>query len=232
MAPSLTELSAKVDTLTAQVDEKEKEHKDAMDEKEKEHKEAMDDMEKKNHDGMEDEHKKTEEAKKAMEDEKKHHDAVLKAVLKAMEEEDPEKRKEAIKQAQNIEHKDDVHHEAEHLENEKDEEKKAMKAQLDYQDKIIKKPKLQILEAAYTGAGVGESKVKEYKADWGKMTAEQLDDAIEKAQPIIEMTGRSIETPEPLGLSKGLSEFSGSTKTGNEEYSAKVEKMSPAELFA
>jgi len=237
MPPSLQDLSAKVDTLTAQVDDEEKKHKDAMEMKDKEHKDAMEDMDKKNHDAMEDEHKKTEDAGTAMEDEKEKHDAILKAVLKAMEEPDKEKREALIKAAM-IEHKDDEHtetsmHKGMHKSMHEDDEKmKSMKAQLEYQDKIIRKPKLQILEAAYLNVGTEKSKVEEYKADWNKMSLPQLDAAIEQAQPIIELSGRVIETtPTPVGLGQGMSEFRGSAKTGVEEYSAKVDKMSVEELF-
>jgi len=150
-----------------------------------------------------------------------------------MEEEDKEKRAELVKAAM-VEHKDDEHKfQSKNADHENDEEKKAMKAQLEYQDKIIKKPKLQILAAAYEGVGTEESKLKSYKADWDKMTPVQLDAAIEMAKPIIELSGQTIETtPTPLGLSQGLSTFTGSIKSGSEEYSAKVDKMSTEELFA
>ena len=229
MSLSLQEMSAKVDTLSSQVDDKEKEHKDAMDKMDEKHKTAMYDMDKKNHDAMDEKEK---DAKKAMDDEKEKHDAVLKAVLKAMDEEDKDERASLLKAAMDISHKDDEHTEtaktADHL---KDEENKAMKAQLDYQDTIIKKPKLQILEAAYTNAGVEKETVEGYKADWNKMSLPDLDKAINLAKPIIELSGKVIETPTPLGLSQGLSTFTGSIKSGNEEFSAKVDKMSLEELF-
>ncbi|KKN76258.1 hypothetical protein LCGC14_0372840 [marine sediment metagenome] len=236
MPSSLLELSAKLDEMNAKADENDQKYKDAMEKKDKDHKEAMDDMEKKNHDAMEDEHKKTEDANKAMEDDKEHHDAVLKAVLKAMEEPDEEKRATLLKAAMEIPHKDDEHTQTakngDHEMKEMKEENKSMKAQLDYQNTIIKKPKLQILEAAYE-SHVDKKTLAEYTADWNKMTPEQLDGAIEKAKPIIELSGRTIETtPTPLGLSQGLSEFTGSAKSGNGEYSAKVDKMTPEELFA
>lgn len=229
MAPTLVELSGKLDEMQTRADEKDKEYKAEVEKKENEHKEAMDDKEKEHKDAMEEKEK---EAKRAEDDEKKNHDAVLKAVLKAMDEDDPEKRKEAIKSAMDEKHKE---HESstKTAEHENDEEKKAMKAQLEYQDKIMKKPKLQILEAAYAGVGTDKSKLAEYVADWNKLTLPQLDAAIEQAKPIIELSGQTIESqPTPLGLSKGLSEFTGSTKTGNEEYSAKIDKMSTEELFA
>jgi len=236
MPPSLTDLNTKIDQLNAQVDEKDKNHKDAMDTMDKEHKDAMENMEKKNHDAMEDEHKKTEDANKAMEDEKKNHEAVLKAVLKAMEEEDPEKRKQAIKEAVEVQHKDDVHTETakygDHEMKEMKEENKSMKAQLEYQNTIIKKPKLQILQATYEKAGTDEKTIKAYKAEWDEMTPQQLDGAIEKLKPLMESLGASVkETQEPISLGQSI-EFTASTKSGNEEYSAKVDKMSTAELFA
>lgn len=229
MAPSLQDLSTKVDTLNAQVDEKEKEHKDAMEMKDKEHKDAMHEMDEKHKTAMEDYGKKNHDA---MEDDKNKHEATLKAVLKAMEEDDKDKREAMIKDAM-VEHKDDEHtqtsmHKGMH---EDDEEKKAMKAQLDYQAKELKKPKLQILTGAYEGVGTDESQLKEYKADWDKMTLPELDKAIILAKPIIELSGRTIETtPAPLGLSQGMSTFTGSVKTDN-EYSAKVDKMTTEELF-
>ena len=231
MSLSLQEMSAKVDTLSSQVDEKEKEHKDAMDKMDEKHKTAMYDMDKKNHDAMDEKEK---DAKKAMNDEKEHHEAVLKAVLKANEEEDKDKRAELVKAAlKAMDEKNDEHESSTvKADHENDEEKKAMKAQLDYQDKIIKMPKLQILTAAYEGVGTEKSKLAEYVADWNKMTPQQLDGAIEKAKPIIELTGKTIEIPQaPLGLSQGMSAFTGSTKSGNEEFSAKVDKMSVEELF-
>jgi len=229
MAPSLQELSTKVDTLNAQVDDKEKEHKDAMEMKDKEHKDAMHEMDEKHKTAMEDYGKKNHDA---MEEDKNKHEAILKAVLVAMDEPDKDKRDAMIKTAM-IEHKDDEHtqtsmHKGMH---EDDEEKKAMKAQLEYQNNIIKKPKLQILEAAYTGVGTDKSKLEEFKADWNKMTLPQLDAAIEMAKPIIELSGKTIETiPSPLSLSNGMSTFTGSVKTDN-EYSAKVDKMTVEELF-
>lgn len=224
MASSLQELSDKVDTLNAQVDEKEKEAKKAAEETEKEHKDAMDDMEKNHKDAMDDKEK---EAKKAAEDDKEKHDAVLKAVLQAMDEEDKDKRAELVKAAV-VEHKDDKHTQSSN--NNDDEEKKALKAQVNYTNKLLKKPKLQVLEATYVKAGIDKSKLKTYKADWDKMTLEQLDGAIEKIQPLVASFG--METPEPLSLGTGLSSELSASVNINEEYSAKVDKMSTEELFA
>lgn len=226
MPPSLQDLSAKLDSMTARADEKDNEYKEAMEKNDKDHKDAMTDMEKKNHDAMEEKEK---DAKKAMHDEKEKHEATLKAVLVAMEEPDKDKREALLKAA--IEHKDDQHTQtaknADHME---DEEKKAMKAQLEYQNNIIKKPKLQILEAAYSKVGTDKSKLEEYKADWNNMTLPQLDAAIEMAKPIIELTGEILQVPTPLGLSEGMSTFTGSLKT-DDEYAANIDKMSTEELF-
>jgi len=226
MPPSLVELSAKVDELTGQVDEKDKEHKDAMEHMDKEHKDAMHEMDEKHKADMDEKEK---ESKHAQDEEKEKHDAVLKAVLKAMEEDDKDKREALIKSAVEVPHKDDEHTQTgKKAEYENDEEKKAMKAQLAYQDNIIKKPKLQILQAAYE-QHVDKSKLAEYTADWNKMTPQQLDSAIEKAQPVIELSGVKT-TPEPIAMGKGYgTEFTGSI---NQEYSAKVDKMTDQELFA
>ena len=65
------------------------------------------------------------------------------------------------------------------------------------------------------------------------MTLPELDKAITLAKPIIELSGQIVKVQQqtPLGLSQGLTQFTGSIKSGNEEYSAKVDKMSVEELF-
>ena len=222
-----------VANLNSQVEHKDDEHKQAMDDMEKNHKEAMDEMNEK--------YKK--EAKSAMDEEHKDHEtrmAKLSAsILKAMDEEDPEKRKEAIKQAMEedkkehgaMEHDDKKDHEA--MEKD-DEEKKALKATVTYLEATVNKPKIDFLSKIYSAARVDDKILKQYEADWKKMSAKQLDAAIEKVKPLIESIPEfSASKPAPD------SPFGFSTPDVPTELSAgiddkgmkKIDDMSDAELM-
>lgn len=226
-----------VKELSAQVDHKDDEHKQAMDDMKEDHKEAMDEMEKNHKDAMED------EKKEAMEEDEKEHKARMAklsaAILKAMDEEDPQKRKEAIKQAMEddkkeheaMEHDDKKNHEA--MEKD-DEEKKALKAELTYLTATVNKPKIDFLNKIYSAAKVDDKTLKQYVADWQKMTAKQLDAAIEKVKPLIEsipeFSASKTEPDTPFGFSSPdvPTELSGAV---DDKSFKKIDDMSDAELM-
>ena len=222
-----------VANLTSQVEHKDDEHKQAMDEMEKNHKDAMEEMDE----------KQKKEAKLAMDEEHKNHEARMAklsaAILKAMDEDDDDKRKEAIKQAmeddkkehEGMEHDDKKDHEA--MEKD-DEEKKALKAELTYLTATVNKPKIDYLSKIYSAAKVDEKTLRQYEADWKKMTSKQLDGAIEKVKPLIESIPEfSASVPEqqtPFGFSTPdiPTELSGAV---DDKGMKKIDEMSDAELM-
>ena len=222
-----------VKQLNAQVEHKDDEHKTAMDEKEKENKDAMDEKDKENKNAV----------KTAMDEEKKNHDARMAklsaAILKAMDEKDEDKRKEAIKQAMEDDKKENMAQDDKDKKNNEaqykdDEEKKALKATVTYLEAQINKPKIDYLSKIYTAAKVDEKTLKEYEADWNKMGAKQLDAAIEKVKPLIEsipeFSAGKIEQQTPFGFSSPdiPTELSADV---NDKSFKKIDDMSDAELF-
>jgi len=146
-----------------------------------------------------------------------------KAMKAAMDEKDEGKKAEYMKEAMKhykaeSDGDEDKKKDAE-TKKEDDEEKEAMKAEL-------AKSRLQVLTASYTGR-VDEKKLKEFTAQWNKMSFKQLDAEIDKIKPFAARTIIPKQEEQPLGFS--TLQFSGSTD--KDEYSAKVEKMSDAELF-
>ncbi len=226
--PSLEELSEKVDQLNAQVDTEKKDHKEAMDNKDKEHKDAMDEKEKNAMD------EKDKEAKKAN-DEKEKHESVLKAMHKAMDDEKDEKKKEGMKAVLEAMKADDtvkkINEQEGNYSNEDKEEKKAMKAEITYLASLVKKPIIDQLTQIYQGAKTPESDIKEYVADWNKMTPEQLDGALKKVAHLVgaRKSYEAVEKKSPFGFSTG-------TAPGQRQFSAskafeKIDKASDSDLF-
>lgn len=232
---SLEELSDHVTTLSAQVDEEKKNNKEAlksMDEKNEKEKEAMD-----------------EEHKKEMKDAQEHKDDEHKekmsklqaAILKAMEEEDKDKREAMIKSAMEEHTKEEkMSMEEEQKKNhtgmndEEKEENKAMKAQITYLSAQVNKPRLEYLEAVYKAAKTPEDDLKEFKSDWEKMDTKQLDGAIKKTKPLVdsmpEFSVGKTETQSPFGFTGAdiPKEFSANI---NDKQLKKIDDMSDAELF-
>jgi len=224
----LPELITYVGNLTAEVEHKDDEHKQtakkAMEDKDKEHKDAMEDHEK--------------EAKRAMDEKHEKMESKLAGILKAMDEEDPEKRKKAIKSAMEEHEKEKEGKSADHLEHEKKdaqeekEEKKAMKAEITYLANIINKPKIDLLTKVYTAAQTPKKDLDEYIADWNAMTTKQLDAAVKLAQPVADSVGAyEAEVPKsPFGWT------SQSIPTTQESFSASkkfkdIDNMTPDQAF-
>lgn len=231
---AFTELSAEeqvdyVKELKAQVEHKDDEHKTAMEDEKKNHESALKAMEEeKKKEGMEEEKKKHE----GQEEKDKKLEA---AILKAMEEEDKDKRESAIRSAME-EHKDDQKHEGKSAQDEKkdDEEKKAMRAEITYLNAERNEKKIKHLESIYKAAHTPEETLKEYKAEWEKMTPKQLDAAVEHIKPLISTLELSANTPEPEGNPFGWSSPSApaelSASVGDKAFK-KIDDMSDTELF-
>lgn len=204
-------------SYTAAMDEDKKDAKKAMEEKEKDAKKAMDD--------------KIEENKNAMDEEHKKDASRMAAVLKAMDEEDPEKRKEAVKSAMEDENKDKDHTA---MDMKDDEEKKALKAQVTYLANKTKLPTINYLKQVYTAAKVDDSTLKTYEAEWSEMTPQQLDAAVEKVKPLVESMGITSFEAETEKSPFGFSTLPTPSKV--EEFSAskefqKIDKMTPEQLM-
>jgi hypothetical protein len=201
------ELITYVASLSAEVDHKDDEHKEALKAVEEENE------------------KKVNDAKKAQEEENKKNEAKLAAVLKAMDEKDPEKKEAMIKSAMD-DHEDKK--DAKKAEDE-DEEKKALKAEVTYLAQQIKKPKIDFLKSVYKASSTPDAEIEVYVAEWNKKSSEQLDAEIKKTQHLAEAVGFTAEVEKsPFG-------FSGA-KLHGPEFSAsksfeKIDKMSPAEAF-
>lgn len=133
------------------------------------------------------------------------------------EEEEDEEEEDEEKEGQEDEEED---------EEKKDEEKEALKAELRYLRKQAAAPKIKFLENSYKGR-VDEKTLTEYKAAWEKSTPEKLDQEIIKIRPFIAMA-ESQAKDEPIGFS--TLEFPPVFSAAKDEYSAKVDKMSVAEL--
>ena len=218
------ELVEYVASLSAEVDKKDKEANYAMDKKDKDAKTAMEDKE--------DNHK------SAMDEEEKKHEAVLKAVLKAMEEDDHEKRKEAVKSAMDDDkHDNDKNKEAKRAAEEDDDEKKALKAEVTYLANYNKSPKIQYLKKVYQAALTPEATITKYVAEWEGKTLPQLDAEIKKIAPLIQtltqnnqmdavtQTSDNFEIPMMSTLPTPNSSYSGSVDL------SKINKMSDQDLF-
>lgn len=153
------------------------------------------------------------------------------AMKAAMDETDEEKKKTKMEAAMKLYNSQ----EEEDTEEDKEKEKKEaeMTAELTILRKEVSKPRLQFLEASYKGR-VPEDILKAYKASWEKMNITQLDGEVNKVKPFIKMQKSSSQLEgakgEPLGFSTFTfpESFSAETK---DEYSAKVEKMTPDEIF-
>jgi ParB-like chromosome segregation protein Spo0J len=204
------ELITYVASMTAEVDH--------VDDK---HKEALKAMEEENE-------KKVNDAKKASEEELKKKEAKLAAVLKAMDEKDPEKKEAMIKSAM----EDDEDHKKDAKKaQEEDEEKKALKAEVTYLANKIKKPQIEFLTNVYQAANTPKEELEVYIAEWNKKNSEQLDAEIKKTQHLAETVGYSADQEKsPFG-------FSGAKLASGPEFSAsksleKIDKMSPAEAFS
>lgn len=147
-----------------------------------------------------------------------------KAMKAAMDEKDESKKAEAMKEAMKHykaeDDSEDKKVDAKKAEEEK-EEKEAMKAEL-------AKSRLQVLTAAYKNR-VDEKTLTEYTAQWNKQSFKQLDAEIEKIKPFIGKTIPKQESQIPLSPMGSTMTFSAS-KT-DDEYSAKVDKMTVDQLF-
>lgn len=216
----ISELTSYVANLTAEVEHKDDEHKTAMDDKEKDAKKAMDEKE-----------EEAKKAKKAMDEDHEKDAVVLKAVLKAMDEEDPDKRKEAIKTAMKADLPDKDKKDAMH---EDDEEKKALKAEVSYLAAKANKPTIDYLTKVYQAAQTPEDKIKEYIAEWEKMNTKQLDAALGKIKPLVEQMGtESFEadsTKSPFGFSSPSPPVEQVSFSASAEFK-KIDEMSPSEAF-
>jgi len=230
------EQSDHVKELRGQVEHKDDEHKQAMEDEKKNHESALK--------AMEDEHK-----KEAMDEEKKNHEAqeeknkkLEAAILKAMEDhpDDKEKREAAIRSAmedhmkkENHEGMHDDHKNHEGQEEEK-EEKKAMKAEITYLSAMVNKPKISYLEKIYQAAKTPKDTIKGYKSEWEKMTAKQLDAAIDKVKPLIStlelQASKPAEQDNPFGW-KGAEAPAELSASVSDKRFEKIDKMSDSELF-
>lgn len=144
-----------------------------------------------------------------------------KAMKAAMDEKDEKKQAEAMKEAM-------THYKAEGDEDEKkDDEKEAMKAEIETLRAEAIKPKLQILTAAYKAVKTDDKTIAAYTAEWKKQTLSQLDAEIDKVKPFM---ARTITAPkeekQPLGFS--TFQFNASTE---DEYSASLKTKTDSELF-
>ena len=235
---AFTEMSAEeqldhLKQLNAQVEHKDDDHKQAMDEEKKNHESALK--------AQEDEHK-----KEAQDDEKKNHDAqedkdkkLEAAILKAMEEPDKEKREAAIRSAmedhmkKNHEGQDNDEHKKEAQEKD-DEEKKAMRAEITYLNAERNAKKIKHLESIYKAAQTPEETLKEYKAEWEKMTPKQLDAAVEHIKPLISTLELSADKPSeednPFGWKGAQAPAELSASVSDKRFD-KIDKMSDSELF-
>jgi len=223
-----------VASLSAEVDKKEHDANYAMDKKDHDAKTAMDEKDEEHKTAME------HERKMAMEHEDKKHEATLKAVLKAMEEDDHEKRKDAVKSAMEKEHKTAMEHGHEDKNKdakqamEDDDEKKALKAQVTYLATVVKNPKIQYLTKVYQAALTPEATLKEYVADWNGKTPQQLDAEIKKITPLVQTLTQTnqmdaatpeIEIPMMSTLPTPTTSYQGSVDL------SKINKMSDKDLF-
>jgi hypothetical protein len=209
----IPELVSYVANLTAEVEHKDDEHKQALKAQDEEHK------------------KETEDAKKAQEEhdeEKKKDAAKLAAVLKAMDEDDHEKREAMIKSAMedDEEHKKD----AKKAEHEEDEEKKALKAEVTYLASLVKKPKIDYLTSVYQASNTPKNTLNEYIADWNRKSSKQLDAEIAKTQHLAEVIATPTED-KPFGFSGATLHPAGQEFSASKDFE-KIEKMSPSEAFS
>lgn len=129
------------------------------------------------------------------------------AIKKASEETDKQKRKDAMKKAN-----DDL-------------EKKVteQKAQIDSLTKEIALPKLTYLANIYKDSSITELAFKELSASWSGMSITELDAEITKVQPFVDTEHNASKVDVPIAPSKSLFEFtaSSSKKTGTESIDAK-----------
>jgi len=148
-----------------------------------------------------------------------------KAMKAAMDEKDEDKKAEYMKEAMKhykaeSDGDEDKKVDAKKAEEEK-EEKEAMKAEL-------AKSRLQVLTASYKGR-VDDKKLEAFTASWKKMSFRELDAEIDKIAPFAAKIITKTESQIPLSPVGSTMTFSGGNT--QDEYSAKVEKMTVDQLF-
>ena len=236
-AMDIPELVTYVASLTADVEHKDDEHKQAILKAEEEKKEEEAKQAKKA------EEEKEEAVRQAMDDEHKKDAARMEAVLKAMDEKDPEKRKEAIKNAmkESEEEKNNDANKARKADHEKEEENKALKAEVSYLASQINLPKIDYLKKVYEASNTDAAKIREYVAEWEKMDTKQLDGAIDKVKPLVETlnstngnnyeANASQQQQQPLGFSSLQSPMKTESFSASREFK-KIDAMTPEQAFS
>jgi len=187
----------------------------------------MDDMDKEHKDAMDEEEEKAKKAKKAQEEDEKKVEAKMAAILKAMDEDDHEKREALVKAAME---EDEKKHEGM---GDDDEEKKALKAEVTYLSAAIKQPKIERLTNIYKASKTPEEQIKSFVAEWEKKTPKQLDAELKKTEHLAETVQFDIIPDNPF-------HFGGTPAPApvDEPYSAsdetfkKIDKMTPDQAFS
>jgi len=108
-----------------------------------------------------------------------------------------------------------------------------MKAEITYLSAQVSKPRINYLESIYQAAKTDEKTLKEYKAEWEKMSPKQLDAAIAKIKPLIEtleLSASKKPTEEPFGFSTAEVPKEFGASIGDKSFK-RIDDLTDSELF-